>query len=129
MSDEVEVKDLPEIWNKKMEEYLGITPETDADGVLQDVHWSAGLIGYFPTYALGSAYAAQIYYTMLKELDVNKLVKENKLEVINKWLKDKIHIYGQSKTPKELLQDITGEPFDAKYYVQYLKEKYSKIYL
>jgi len=129
MSDEVEVKDLPKLWNSKIVEYLGIEPKNDAEGVLQDVHWSAGLLGYFPTYALGSAYAAQFYYAMKKEINVEQLIKENKISEINAWLKDKIHQYGQSKTPKELLLDVTGEPFDAKYYVQYLKEKYGKLYL
>jgi carboxypeptidase Taq len=129
MSDEVDVKDLPKIWNEKMVEYLGIEPNNNADGVLQDVHWSAGLLGYFPTYALGSAYAAQFYYAMKKEINVEQLVKENKISEINAWLKDKIHQFGTSKSPKELLLDVTGEEFDAKYYVQFLKEKYGKLYL
>lgn len=129
MSDEVEVKDLPEVWNKKMVEYLGIEPKDDAEGVLQDVHWSAGLMGYFPTYALGTAYAAQIYYTMKKDVDVEQAILDNKIDVINQWLKDKIHQYGRSKTAKQLIEDVTGEEFDAKYYVQYLKEKYTKLYL
>ncbi len=128
-SGEVEVKDLPRIWNEKMVEYLGIKPKDDAEGVLQDVHWSAGLMGYFPTYALGSAYAAQFYYTMMKELDIDKLVKENNIKEINNWLKEKIHQYGSSKTPKQLLLEVTGEPFDPKYFVKYLKEKYTKLYL
>lgn len=129
MSDELEVKDLPQAWNAKMEEYLGITPKNNAEGVLQDVHWSAGLFGYFPTYALGTAYSAQIYYTMLKDLDVDQLIKDDKIDVINEWLKEKIHQFGKSKTAKELIKDVTGEEFDAKYYVRYLKEKYTKIYL
>ena len=112
-----------------MMEYLGIEPDNDADGVLQDVHWSAGLIGYFPTYALGSAYAAQFYYAMKKELNLEELVKENKIDQVNEWLKEKIHQYGKSKTPKELLLEVTGEEFNAKYYVQFLKDKYSKLYL
>lgn len=129
MSDEVDVKNLPEIWNKKMVEYLGIEPKNNAEGVLQDVHWSAGLFGYFPTYALGTAYAAQFYYTMIKEINVEQLVKENKIIEINAWLKDKIHQFGKTKTPKELLLDVTGEEFNPKYYVRYLKEKYTKLYL
>ena len=129
MSNEVDVKDLPKLWNDKMVEYLGIKPSNDADGVLQDVHWSAGLLGYFPTYALGSAYAAQFYYAMKKEINVEQLVKDNKISEINAWLKAKIHTFGTSKSPKELLLEVTGEEFDAKYYVQYLKEKYGKLYL
>ncbi len=128
-SNEIEVDDLPKIWNEKMEEYLGIVPETDADGVLQDVHWSAGLFGYFPTYALGTAYAAQFYHQMRKEIDVDKAVSENNIKEINEWLKEKIHQFGGSKTPKELLLDVTNEEFNPQYYVDYLIEKYTKLYL
>jgi len=123
------VDDLPKVWNDRMESYLGIHPTNDADGCLQDVHWSGGMIGYFPTYALGTAYSAQIYYTMKKELDIDKLIQEGNIKVINSWLKEKIHQFGKSKTPKEILMDVTGEEFNPMYYVQYLKEKYSKLYL
>ena len=128
-SNEIEVKDLPKVWNEKMVEYLGIEPKNDTEGVLQDVHWSVGMFGYFPTYALGSAYAAQFYYTMKNEIDIDNLVKNNSIKTINEWLKEKIHQFGGSRTPKELLIDITGEEFDAKYYIKYLKEKYGKLYL
>lgn len=128
-SNEIEVEDLPNVWNKKMEEYLSITPKNNAEGVLQDVHWSAGLFGYFPTYALGSAYAAQFLHAMKKELDLDKLVRTNNIKVINDWLKEHIHQFGQSKSPLQLLVDVTGEPFDPMYYVNYLKEKYSELYL
>ncbi|MGM0495516.1 MAG: carboxypeptidase M32 [Bacillota bacterium] len=127
-NNEIEVKDLPKVWNDKIEEYLSVRPKNDTEGVLQDVHWSSGMLGYFPTYALGSAYSAQIYYQMKKELDIDKLIKTNKINEINKWLKDKLHKYGSSKTPKELMELITKEKFNPKYYIQYLKEKYSKIY-
>jgi len=128
-SGEIEVEQLPAYWNQMSQEYLGITPTNDADGVLQDVHWSAGLLGYFPTYALGSAYAAQFYNTMKKELDIDDLVRTNKISVINSWLKDKIHKFGSSKSPKELLMEVTGEEFNPSYYVEYLKEKYTEIFL
>ena len=126
---EITVDELPQVWNDKIEEYLGIRPTNDSEGVLQDVHWSGGMIGYFPTYALGTAYSAQIYNSMKKELDVEKLIKENKIVKINEWLKDKLHKYGSSKTPKELLLMITNEEFNPKYYIDYLKEKYTKLYL
>ncbi len=128
-SDEVKVEDLPEIWNEKMVEYLGIEPSNDTEGVLQDVHWSVGMFGYFPTYALGSAYAAQFYYTMKKDLNIEEIVKANEIKTINNWLKEKIHQYGGSKTPKELLVEVTGEEFNPKYYIQLLKDKYGKLYL
>ena len=126
---EITVEELPQVWNDKIEEYLGIRPTNDSEGVLQDVHWSGGMIGYFPTYALGTAYSAQIYNSMKKELDVEKLIKENKIVKINEWLKEKLHKYGSSKNPKELLLMITNEEFNPKYYIDYLKEKYTKLYL
>ena len=127
-SNDIEVKDLPKVWNEKMVEYLGIEPKNDSEGVLQDVHWSVGMFGYFPTYALGSAYAAQFYYAMKKDLNIEQMIKSNEIKTINNWLKDKIHHYGSSKTPKELLLEVTGEEFNPKYYVQFLKEKYAKLY-
>ncbi len=126
---EVSTDELPQIWNDLMEEYFGIRPQNDSEGVLQDVHWSGGMFGYFPTYALGTAYSAQIYYAMLKDIDIPEVVKNNDIKKINNWLREKIHKFGSSKTPKELLVEVTGEEFNPKYYVKYLKEKYSKLYL
>ena len=128
-ANEIEVEDLPRVWNEKMVEYLGVEPKNNAEGVLQDVHWSAGLFGYFPTYALGTAYSAQFFEAMKKDLDVDELVKTGNIKVINEWLKEKIHQFGKSKTPEELLLEVTGEEFNPKYYVAYLKEKYTKLYL
>ena len=129
INDDVSVDELPKIWNDKIEEYLGIRPKNNSEGILQDVHWSGGMIGYFPTYALGTAYSAQIFNTMKKELNFDEIVKENKIDKINVWLKEKLHKYGSSKTPKELLLLITNEEFNPKYYIDYLKEKYTKLYL
>jgi carboxypeptidase Taq len=128
LSGDIEVKDLPEIWNEKMEEYLGIKPSNNREGVLQDVHWSAGLMGYFPSYALGNVYAAQIYDAMEKDMDINVILKNGELYKIKDWLNDKIHKYGKLKSPEELIMDITGEGLNAKYFVDYLKGKYSDIY-
>lgn len=129
IAGETNVDELPELWNDLMEEYLGIRPSSNSDGVLQDVHWSGGMFGYFPTYALGTAYSAQIYYAMLKELDLEAVIRNNEIAKVNEWLKEKIHKYGSSKTPKEIILDVTGEPFNAKYYIKYLKEKYTPLYL
>ncbi len=129
VNNEVTVDELPKLWNDKIEEYLGIRPANDSEGVLQDVHWSGGMIGYFPTYALGTAYSAQIYYAMKKEINVEELVKNNEISKINEWLKEKMHKFGSSKTPKELMLEITKEEFNPQYYVKYLKEKYSELYL
>ncbi|MCT2537339.1 carboxypeptidase M32 [Aquibacillus koreensis] len=128
INDEIEVKDLPELWNQKMEDYLGIRPTSDKEGVLQDIHWSAGNFGYFPSYALGYMYAAQFYHVMKKDLDVNTIIKDGNFVAIKEWLSTHIHQYGRKKKPLELLKDITGESLEPRYLVAYLKEKYSKIY-
>lgn len=128
ISGEINVENLPQIWNEKMKEYLGVTPETDSDGVMQDVHWAAGLIGYFPSYALGSAYSAQIYNTMKKELNVDEILKTGELYKIKEWLGEKIHRFGKLKSTTEIIKDVTGEELNPRYYIEYLKEKYGKIY-
>ncbi len=125
----VEVEELPRVWNEKMTEYLGVTPKNDAEGVLQDVHWSCGLFGYFPSYALGNAYASQIYTEMDRDIDVTKLLVEGELKKIREWLEKNIHRFGKMKTPNELITDISGEELNPKYYIEYIKEKYSKLYL
>jgi len=127
-TEDIDIHDLPEIWNKKYEEYLGITPPTNAQGVLQDIHWSFGAFGYFPTYALGSAYSAQIVAHMKKELDLTALIKAQNFEAIKAWLGEKIHQYGRIYTPNQLMEKSFGEAFNADYYVDYLTQKYSKLY-
>lgn len=122
------VENLPAEWNKMYKEYLGVDVPSDKEGVLQDMHWSGGSIGYFPTYALGSAYAAQIYHTMCRELDMKKAMGGETLAEINGWLKEKIHRFGASRDPKDILKGATGEDFNPDYYVNYLVEKYGKIY-
>jgi carboxypeptidase Taq len=126
--DEIEVKDLPEIWNSKMEEYLGIVPESDSQGVLQDIHWSGGDFGYFPSYALGYMYAAQFHAKMQESLDTDSLIEKGDFAPIKEWLTEQIHQYGKAKKPLELLQDVTGEGLNPNHLVSYLTEKYSKIY-
>lgn len=121
-------KDLPKTWNKLYKKYLGLTVKNDAFGVLQDIHWSLGSFGYFPTYALGSAYAAQIYDAMDKEIDIEQCINNNQISKINGWLKEHIHQYGKLKTPKELMLFSTNKPFDPNYYVDYLVKKYTKIF-
>ncbi len=129
ISGELEVKDLPRIWNEKMEEYLGIVPPTDTLGVLQDVHWSFGGFGYFPSYSLGNLYAAQILNTIEKELpNFYQFIANGEFMVIRNWLKDKIHQYGSLYTPNELIVKITGEELNEQYLVDYLEHKYSQIY-
>ena len=126
--EEITVAELPAIWNKKMEEYLGIVPENDSQGVLQDIHWSGGDFGYFPSYALGYMYAAQFHAKMQETLDTDRLIEQGEFAPIKQWLTEQIHQYGKMKKPLELLQDVTGEGLNADHLVSYLTEKYSKIY-
>ena len=125
---EVSIDDLPKIWNQKMVEYLGIEPKNDAEGLMQDVHWYSGLVGYFPSYAIGNAYASQIYNTMKKDFDVDKTLENQDLKKITDWLGEKIHKYGRLKDTPEIIKEVTGEELNPKYYIDYLKEKYSRIY-
>ncbi len=124
----ITVDNLPSKWNELYKEYLGIDVPNDSLGVLQDVHWAGGSIGYFPTYALGSAYSAQFYHAMQKDLNIDDILKNEDLSKINVWLKEKVHIFGNTKTPKEILLFATNEEFNPKYYIEYLKTKYKKIY-
>ncbi|MDY0074631.1 MAG: carboxypeptidase M32 [Acholeplasmataceae bacterium] len=126
ISGKIKVKDLPKKWNRLMSEYLGIRPKTDKEGVLQDIHWSGGMLGYFPTYALGSAYGAQIYQAINKELNIDEALEANNIKAINAWLKDRVHTFARSKTPKEILLNATHEPFNPHYYVNYLKNKFKR---
>ncbi|MRX70937.1 carboxypeptidase M32 [Bacillus lacus] len=128
-NDEIEVEDLPEIWNKKYEEYLGITPPNDAKGVLQDVHWSGGSFGYFPSYALGYMYAAQLKQAMLKDLqNFDELIEQGNISPVKEWLTEKVHTYGKLKKPLDIIKDATGEELKASYLIDYLNEKYSRLY-
>ena len=126
ITGQLQVKDLPQVWKEKFTEYFGITPPTDVLGVLQDMHWAGGSFGYFPTYALGSAIASQLYYHMNKDFDVAQSLASGNTQQVNDWLKDHIHKYGSSMYPDQILRLAIGEDFDAKYYVDYLVNKYSK---
>ena len=125
---DIDVKDLPEIWNQKYEEYLGVRPSNDVDGILQDMHWSGGMFGYFPSYALGSAIAAQILHYMESVMPVKEYLKEGNLVPIREFLRENIHQYGAAKKTQELIKDTTGEEFNPDYYISYLTEKYRNLY-
>ncbi|WP_430883720.1 carboxypeptidase M32 [Fusibacter sp. JL216-2] len=128
ISGTLEVDDLKEAWNEKMVSYLGIKPEDDAQGVLQDVHWADGLFGYFPSYALGTAYAAQIQNALSEVVNIEESLVSGDFTPINQWLKEKIHKFGLTKSAEEVLEEATGRKFDAKYYTDYLESKYKKLY-
>ncbi len=125
-NNEIETKDLPKVWNEKYQEYLGMTPPNDRLGILQDLHWSGGSFGYFPSYALGNAVAAQLYHYMNQKMPIEKLLLESDLSSIREFLKENIHKWGKTKTTNEMLMEITGEPLNAEYYITYLTEKYGK---
>ncbi|WP_160721255.1 carboxypeptidase M32 [Bacillus sp. USDA818B3_A] len=128
-NDEINVKELPKIWNEKYAEYLGIQPINDAEGVLQDVHWAGGSFGYFPSYALGYMYAAQFKHSILKDIpEFNRLVEEGDLLPIKEWLSAKIHQYGKLKRPLEILESVTGEGLNPNYLIDYLYNKYQDVY-
>lgn len=126
---DLEVKDLPQLWNDKYEEYLGIRPANDAEGVLQDVHWAGGSFGYFPSYALGYIYAAQFKNAMLQDLpNFEDLLEQGNIGPIREWLTEHIHRHGAMKKPLEILRDATGEGLNAEHLASYLEQKYTKIY-
>lgn len=125
---DVDVKDLPEIWNQKYEEYLGVRPSNDVEGILQDMHWSGGMFGYFPSYALGSAIAAQLFHYMEGVMPVKEYLKEGNMGPIREFLRENIHQYGAAKKTQELIKGTTGEEFNPDYYISYLTEKYRNLY-
>lgn len=127
--DHVPVAQLPELWNEKMKEYLDIVPANDAEGILQDMHWSDASFGYFPSYLLGSIYDGMYLEELEKELgSVDELLAAGKIGEITKWLNQKIHWYGSTRTPKEVIANVCGKEVSAEPLIRYFKEKYSKLY-
>lgn len=124
----VSVADLPQIWNDKYEEYLGIRPINDLEGIVQDVHWSGGSFGYFPSYALGYMYAAQLRHAMGKEINVDAVLASADYSSIKDWLTEHIHQYGASRKPNQLILDATGETLNPQYLIDYMKSIYYDVY-
>lgn len=125
----LKLADLPEAWNAKMEAYLGLRPPNDADGVLQDVHWSSGLIGYFPTYALGNLLAAQLFEIIRADLpDLDAQIEAGQFAPLLGWLRQNVHRHGAKFTPDELVRRVTGRSLEAAPFVRYLKAKYGELY-
>lgn len=125
--DKITTADIPRVWNEKYKEYLNLDIENDARGVLQDVHWSMGAFGYFPTYVIGSAYASQFTHTMEKALDMD-VVFGGELQTLRAYLEEHVHQYGKSKTADEIMLSFTGELFNPEYYVTYLYNKFTSVY-
>ena len=128
MSGELEVKDLPAAWNALYKEYLGVDVPDDTHGVLQDSHWSGGGIGYFPSYALGSAYGAQLLAKMRESVDVDACLATGDFAPINAWNREHIWQHGCTKKPEQLLTDALGQAFDPTAYTDYLEKKYTELY-
>jgi carboxypeptidase Taq len=129
MEGSVEVKDLPEIWNARMQEYLGVTPPNDAKGVLQDIHWSNGYIGYFSTYALGNLISLQLWERINADIpDLSDRIRRGDFSALLGWLREKIHRHGSKFEPQELVQRVTGSKIDPAPYVRYLRTKFGEIY-
>ncbi|MBI4762807.1 MAG: carboxypeptidase M32 [Chloroflexota bacterium] len=125
----LDIKDLPAIWNEKMREYLGITPPNDAKGVLQDVHWSYGSIGYFSTYALGNLVSAQLWERIRADIkDLDDQIRKGDFSALLGWLREKVHKHGQKYEPQVLVQKVTGSKITPEPYIRYLTQKYSEIY-
>ncbi len=119
------VDTIEEAWNRKYQEYLGFTPKNHQEGILQDVHWASGCVGYFQGYALGDAYAAQFAHKLLADCpDAFEKLGKGDSSVIGNWLKEHIHQYGQTYSAREMLKKATGEELNTGYYIEYLKEKY-----
>ena len=128
IDERLAVADLPEAWNAKMEEYLGLRPADDVEGVMQDVHWSEGYLGYFPTYTLGNLYAAALREAMLRDLDLDAHVRAGEFAPILAWLRDKVHRHGAVPLGEDLMREVTGAPLGVDAFMTYLEGKYGALY-
>jgi carboxypeptidase Taq len=125
----LQARDLPEAWNAKIREYLGLTPPDDRDGVMQDVHWSGGHFGYFPTYTLGNIYAAQFFAKASRELgDSDNKFARGEFEALLAWLRQHIHSQGSRHRPRDLVRVVTGQDLDSRFLVEYLSRKFRTLY-
>ncbi len=129
MEGKIQVKDLPEIWNSKMKEYLGIVPPDNREGVLQDVHWCGGSFGYFPTYALGNLVSAQIWEKLNQDIpNLEDQISQGKFDEMLGWLRSKIHRFGKKYESQDLVKRVTGSTITPEPYMRYLKAKYTDVY-
>jgi carboxypeptidase Taq len=129
MEEKISVSELPQVWNEKMHDLLGITPNNDKEGVLQDMHWSGGSFGYFPTYAIGTIYASQLFKQLSKEkTDIYEQIEQGNFKNILTWLREHIHRYGRLMTADEIIKKTCGDGLNSKVFVSYLKDKYYPLY-
>ena len=128
VAGELEVRDVPGFWNDRYGEYLGIRPAHDGEGCLQDVHWSYGSFGYFPTYSFGSFQAAQLHAAMKREMpDFDAKIERGEFAPILKWLREKVHVHGKRYSSDELLKQVTGEELKVSHFMTYVRGKYGAI--
>ncbi|MFQ6007958.1 MAG: carboxypeptidase M32, partial [Candidatus Zixiibacteriota bacterium] len=121
--------DVPGEWNSRFEKYFGIKVDKEANGCLQDVHWSAGLMGYFPTYTLGNLYSAQFFAKAKADIpDLEKQFEQGNFQPLRQWLKVNIHQHGQRYRANKLCQKVTGQPLNHRSLIDYMNAKYSEIY-
>ena len=126
---ELAVEDLPAEWNRLSQEIIGLTPESNREGVLQDVHWSGGMFGYFPSYCLGNMIAAQLWYQVLEEIpDMPSDFAQGKFDRLLTWLRDRIHQHGKQYDTQDLVSRVTGQTIDPSYLIRYLKDRYVPLY-
>jgi carboxypeptidase Taq len=129
INGDIEVSELPDLWDDKMEELLGVRPEDELNGVLQDIHWYQGSIGYFTTYSLGSVISAQLYSSMEEDIDgLDQKIIENNFSDLKEWLQENIHQHGKLYETEKLVEKATGEKPNADYFLNYIEQKYSEIY-
>jgi carboxypeptidase Taq len=129
ISGSLEVDDLEESWGHKMSEYLDLRPIDSAQGALQDTHWSQGLVGYFPTYLLGNLYASQFYQSACYSLpDLDKSIARGEMLPLREWLRERVHQHGKTVTADELIQRVTGAPVAASHFLDYLDDKFGRLY-
>jgi carboxypeptidase Taq len=129
LAGDLAVEEVPAVWNDKMEEYLGVRPDADGEGCLQDIHWSHGSFGYFPTYSLGSVLAAQLYAAAASDIgDLDSQVRSGEFDALHEWLTDNVHSHGQRYTTDDLIEEATGEPFTADYFLEYAESKFGDLY-
>jgi carboxypeptidase Taq len=121
---DVSVAEIPSIWNDRMEKYVGVRPKNDAEGVLQDIHWSGGDVGYFSTYSLGNVIAGMLFQQIQKDMDLGAVVTKGALGEVKAWLREHVHKWGSTYSPKELQRRLFGEAYNPQSLVKYLEEKY-----
>ena len=128
-AEKISIDELPQVWNEKYLEYLGVTVEDDSEGVMQDTHWASGLYGYFPTYALGNIYSGQLLATLDKDVvDWRQQITDGSFGAVKEWLTEKVHSYGNLYNPSDLIKVITGKELSVDPYLSYLNSKYSRLY-